>query len=68
MRARGRGWALSIALMELSSHRTSNPVMAATARQVIAEVLEGARESQAVPWVTGDASGPGSGRTRRRRR
>lgn len=40
--ARGRGWALSIALMELSSYRTSNPVMAATARRVIAEVLEGA--------------------------
>ncbi|MEV2246756.1 aminoglycoside phosphotransferase family protein [Streptomyces sp. NPDC049970] len=37
--ARGRGWALSIALMELSYYRTSNPVMAATARHVIAEIL-----------------------------
>ncbi|WP_405663675.1 aminoglycoside phosphotransferase family protein [Streptomyces sp. NBC_01166] len=38
--ARGRGWALSIALMELSYYRTSNPVMAGTARQVIGEILE----------------------------
>ncbi|MEU9058572.1 aminoglycoside phosphotransferase family protein [Streptomyces sp. NPDC048430] len=37
--ARGRGWALSIALMELSYYRTSNPVMAETARRVIGEVL-----------------------------
>lgn len=37
--ARGRGWALSIALMELSSYRTTNPVMAATARHVIGEIL-----------------------------
>ncbi|MFE3518373.1 aminoglycoside phosphotransferase family protein [Streptomyces sp. NPDC059166] len=38
--ARGRGWALSIALMELSYYRTSNPVMAATARHVIGEILD----------------------------
>ncbi|MFE9726893.1 aminoglycoside phosphotransferase family protein [Streptomyces sp. NPDC005794] len=37
--ARGRGWALSVALMELSYYRTSNPVMAETARHVIGEVL-----------------------------
>ncbi len=37
--ARGRGWALSIALMELAYYRTSNVRMASTARQVIAEIL-----------------------------
>ncbi|WP_329038279.1 aminoglycoside phosphotransferase family protein [Streptomyces sp. NBC_00178] len=37
--ARGRGWALSVALMELSYYRTSNRVMAATARHVIGEIL-----------------------------
>ncbi|MFE6186064.1 aminoglycoside phosphotransferase family protein [Streptomyces sp. NPDC056465] len=36
---RGRGWALSIALMELAAYRTTNPVMAATARHVIEEIL-----------------------------
>ncbi|MFE4217152.1 aminoglycoside phosphotransferase family protein [Streptomyces sp. NPDC056844] len=36
---RARGWALSIALMELSYYRTSNPVMAGTARRVIGEVV-----------------------------
>ncbi|MFI2783442.1 aminoglycoside phosphotransferase family protein [Streptomyces sp. ALB3] len=40
--ARGRGWALSVALMELSSYLTSNPVMAETARHVIGEILEDA--------------------------
>ncbi|MFJ6855259.1 aminoglycoside phosphotransferase family protein [Streptomyces sp. NPDC091271] len=38
--ARGRGWALSIALMELSYYRTSNPAMAETARRVVGEILE----------------------------
>lgn len=38
--ARGRGWALSIALMELSYYRNTNPVMAATARHVIGEILD----------------------------
>lgn len=37
--ARGRGWALSIALIELSYYRETNPVMAAIARHVIHEVL-----------------------------
>ncbi|MFI1735173.1 aminoglycoside phosphotransferase family protein [Streptomyces acidicola] len=37
--ARGRGWALSIALLELQAYRDSNPVMAAHARRVIHEVL-----------------------------
>ncbi|MFD5040046.1 aminoglycoside phosphotransferase family protein [Streptomyces sp. NPDC058377] len=38
---RARGWALSIALMELSYYRTSNPVMAGTARRVIGEAVGG---------------------------
>ncbi|QDQ09737.1 aminoglycoside phosphotransferase family protein [Streptomyces spectabilis] len=37
--ARGRGWALSIALMELSYYRDKNPRMATVARHVIDEVL-----------------------------
>ncbi|NUK15948.1 aminoglycoside phosphotransferase family protein [Streptomyces lunaelactis] len=37
--ARGRGWALSIALDELRYYRDTNPVMAAIARHVIHEVL-----------------------------
>lgn len=36
---RGRGWALSIALMELQYYRQTNPVMATIARHVIGEVL-----------------------------
>ncbi|WP_405844588.1 aminoglycoside phosphotransferase family protein [Streptomyces platensis] len=36
--ARGRGWALSIALSELRYYRDTHPVMAAIARQVIEEV------------------------------
>ncbi|MFD8755928.1 aminoglycoside phosphotransferase family protein [Kitasatospora sp. NPDC059577] len=36
--ARGRGWALSVALMELDYYRDTNPRMAAIARRVIAEV------------------------------
>ncbi|MFI6157553.1 aminoglycoside phosphotransferase family protein [Kitasatospora sp. NPDC051170] len=37
--ARGRGWALSVALNELLYYRRTNPVMADTARYVIGEVL-----------------------------
>ncbi|MFI9778343.1 aminoglycoside phosphotransferase family protein [Streptomyces sp. NPDC051956] len=37
--ARGRGWALSVALLELRYYRESNPVMASIARHVIAELL-----------------------------
>lgn len=37
--ARGRGWALSIALMELAHHRDTNPVMARIARRVIEEIV-----------------------------
>ncbi|WP_073952105.1 aminoglycoside phosphotransferase family protein [Streptomyces kebangsaanensis] len=37
--ARGRGWALSIALLELSYYRESNPHMARVARHVVREVL-----------------------------
>lgn len=36
---RGRGWALSIALLELSYYRETNPVMASTAAHVIGQVL-----------------------------
>ncbi|MGX1852307.1 aminoglycoside phosphotransferase family protein [Streptomyces sp. NPDC055299] len=36
---RGRGWALSIALMELRYYRVTHPAMAGIARQVIREVL-----------------------------
>ncbi|TWE21798.1 aminoglycoside phosphotransferase (APT) family kinase protein [Kitasatospora atroaurantiaca] len=37
--ARGRGWALSIALIQLPYYRDTNPVLAANARHVIREVL-----------------------------
>ena len=37
--ARGRGWALSIALIQLPYYRETNPALAANARHVIAEVL-----------------------------
>jgi aminoglycoside phosphotransferase (APT) family kinase protein len=37
--ARGRGWALSIGLIALPYYQHTNPVFAATARQMIAEVL-----------------------------
>ncbi|MET9428444.1 aminoglycoside phosphotransferase family protein [Streptomyces sp. NPDC003036] len=37
--ARGRGWALSIALLELRYYRDTNPAMARIARHVIDEVL-----------------------------
>lgn len=36
---RGRGWALSVALMELRYYRATNPVMAAIAHHVIHEAL-----------------------------
>jgi aminoglycoside phosphotransferase (APT) family kinase protein len=36
---RGRGWALSIALIQLPYYRETNPVLAANARHVIREVL-----------------------------
>ena len=37
--ARGRGWALSVALIQLPYYRETNPALAATARHVIREVL-----------------------------
>ncbi|CAM5277570.1 aminoglycoside phosphotransferase family protein [Streptomyces badius] len=37
--ARGRGWALSIALLELAHYRETNPVMARIAAQVIEEIV-----------------------------
>ncbi|MFJ8476252.1 aminoglycoside phosphotransferase family protein [Kitasatospora sp. NPDC094011] len=36
---RGRGWALSVALMELDYYRDSNPRMVRTARHVVGELL-----------------------------
>nr|WSX48243.1 aminoglycoside phosphotransferase family protein [Streptomyces sp. NBC_00974] len=39
MWTRGRGWALSIALRELSYYRDTHPAMASTARRVIGELL-----------------------------
>jgi aminoglycoside phosphotransferase (APT) family kinase protein len=36
---RGRGWALSIALIQLPYYHRTNPVLAASARHTIAEVL-----------------------------
>ncbi|MFC9843596.1 aminoglycoside phosphotransferase family protein [Streptomyces sp. NPDC060223] len=45
--ARGRGWALSMALNQLPYYRTTNPVMAANAEHVIREVLA---DPEAVSW------------------
>ncbi|MFF4247540.1 aminoglycoside phosphotransferase family protein [Streptomyces sp. NPDC001822] len=53
--ARGRGWALSIALMELSYYRTSNPVMAGTARHVIGEILTDGVLTDGIPADGGGA-------------
>jgi aminoglycoside phosphotransferase (APT) family kinase protein len=39
MWARGRGWALSMALTQLPYYRATNPVIAANAEHVIGEVL-----------------------------
>ncbi|MFI1676643.1 aminoglycoside phosphotransferase family protein [Streptomyces sp. NPDC020607] len=44
---RGRGWALTIALTELSYYRETNPVMAGTARCVIGRLTGGDRCSPA---------------------
>ncbi|MEV7022003.1 aminoglycoside phosphotransferase family protein [Kitasatospora sp. NPDC093558] len=40
--ARGRGWALSVALLELDYYRDTNARMASIARHVLGEVLAGA--------------------------
>ncbi|MFF3504288.1 aminoglycoside phosphotransferase family protein [Streptomyces sp. NPDC003247] len=42
---RGRGWALSIALIQLPYYRDTNPVIAARARRVIEEVLADHRDA-----------------------
>ena len=39
--ARGRGWALSMALIQLPYYRDTNPVISANARHVLREVLTG---------------------------
>jgi aminoglycoside phosphotransferase (APT) family kinase protein len=36
---RGRGWALSIAIIQLPYYQHTNPVLAANSRHVLAEVL-----------------------------
>ena len=41
--ARGRGWALSMALVQLPYYRETNPVISANARYVIREVLSDQR-------------------------
>jgi aminoglycoside phosphotransferase (APT) family kinase protein len=43
--ARGRGWALSIALIQLPYYKDTNPVLAANSRKVIDEVLADHRTS-----------------------
>lgn len=42
--ARGRGWALSMALVQLPYYRDTNPVIAANATHAIREVLAGRRD------------------------
>lgn len=37
--ARGRGWALSMAVIQLPYYRRTNPIISANARHVIREVL-----------------------------
>jgi aminoglycoside phosphotransferase (APT) family kinase protein len=37
---RGRGWALSIALIQLPYYHVTNPTLAANARHIISEVLD----------------------------
>ncbi|NXY95388.1 aminoglycoside phosphotransferase family protein [Streptomyces sp. BR123] len=55
--ARGRGWALSVALLELNYYRDTNPSMTATARRVVHEVLaaprQGTRPTPDRPWPGG---------------
>ncbi|MFJ4966619.1 aminoglycoside phosphotransferase family protein [Streptomyces sp. NPDC088729] len=42
--ARGRGWALSIALLELAHYRETNPVMAGIAHHVLTEIIAERRD------------------------
>jgi aminoglycoside phosphotransferase (APT) family kinase protein len=42
--ARGRGWALSMAVIQLPYYRMTNPIISANARHVIAEVLATERD------------------------
>jgi aminoglycoside phosphotransferase (APT) family kinase protein len=41
---RGRGWALSMAVIQLPYYRTTNPIISANARYVIGEVLATERD------------------------
>jgi aminoglycoside phosphotransferase (APT) family kinase protein len=56
--ARGRGWALSVALLELSYYRDSSPRMARVARHVIREVLLDRRPWRQVPARPGRGGCP----------
>lgn len=47
--ARGRGWALSTALLEVRYYRTTNPVMAAIGHHVIREVLTDHEDTPSPP-------------------
>ncbi|MFI7277749.1 aminoglycoside phosphotransferase family protein [Streptomyces sp. NPDC049879] len=47
--ARGRGWALSVALLQLPYYRETNPGLAASARHVIGEVLADVSRAAAAP-------------------
>lgn len=66
---RGRGWALSIGLMELRYYREPNPVMAATARYVIGELLRDHEAGRAGrPGRRLTASGPAASQRQDQRR
>ncbi|MFE9700267.1 phosphotransferase [Streptomyces sp. NPDC006270] len=54
--ARGRGWALSIALLELAHYRETNPVTAEIAAHVIDEILGKGRRT---PGTEAEARGGG---------
>ncbi|MFE9060867.1 aminoglycoside phosphotransferase family protein [Streptomyces violaceusniger] len=56
--ARGRGWALSMALIQLPYYRDTNPTMAANARHVIHEVLSAMSATSRAPLAaeTGEGS------------
>ncbi|WP_234347306.1 aminoglycoside phosphotransferase family protein [Streptomyces specialis] len=60
---RGRGWALSIALLELRSYRVTNPVMAGIARHVIREILADQRHTGVRSPAAGRSPAPGTDRT-----
>lgn len=46
---RGRGWALSIALIQLPYYRDTNPVLAANSRRTVEAVVSGSQEPSPSP-------------------